>query len=266
MNRTHRSKNRRAVGDVSFDKFKPRMTRRVFQIFQTSTTEIIHTNNFVVRFQQPFDQVAPYKPCGAGDKNAHGGNPIIKTDFPIIVSAVMFDNMTLRFTLIALILCAASSAWATSNDMQKSLGRFGNWHAFVFQEKGHPVCTMELTVTPVKDKKFKRGLGHLMITHRPVDSSRDVISFTSGYVFKAESPVKITIGKNKFELFTTHDTAWARDAVTDHRLVAILLKASTAMVTGTPVTKIKTLTSITDHINLAGATKAYQAIGKACAN
>ena len=115
---------------------------------------------------------------------------------------------------------------------------------------------------PPNKKKFKRGDAYLMITHRPAENSRNVVSYVAGYNFKTTSEVKLDIGKKSFDLFTQKDTAWSRDASTDHALAMAIRMAASLKITGTP--EAKGATPVSDTLNLKGAAVAYAAISKAC--
>jgi hypothetical protein len=114
----------------------------------------------------------------------------------------------------------------------------------------------------LKLKKAVRGPVTLMITERPGDNSRDVVSYDTGYVFKPGSDLKIAIGRSGFSLFTEKDTAWSRDAMTDHALTAAILKNPSLTAMGTPAARGAGAT--TDTLALKGAPEAYRAITKAC--
>jgi hypothetical protein len=167
--------------------------------------------------------------------------------------------------IVLFLLCfAIKPVLAETSAAPKSLGSFGVWNAFTYNEKGQPVCYMLTKIQPakVKNKKFKRGGSWLTITHRPGETSTDVVSFTSGYNFKAGSDVDIHIGKSGFSLFTQKDTAWSRDAMTDHALAKAIRNGASMTVAGVP--DARGVSGITDTVNLKGAAPAYAAIGKAC--
>jgi hypothetical protein len=171
---------------------------------------------------------------------------------------------------MALALAASSSFAATpapakpsvtKQPAAKSLGTFGNWKAFTFSQSGQPVCYMTLALHPPAGH-MKRGPSYLMITHRPGEGSKDVVSFTSGYNFKPTSDAAVVVGKKSFDLFTETDTAWARDPATDHAVTTAIAAGTTLKFTGMPAQK--GAKPIADTVNLKGAMLAYQAISKAC--
>ena len=129
-------------------------------------------------------------------------------------------------------------------------------------EQSDPVCYMTLTARFPKNKKFARGDAYLTITHRPGDNSKDVISYSSGYNFKPMSSADMRFGTKGYDLFTAVDTAWSRDAATDHRIAASILTSPSVTITGYPSRKAGG--TITDKFGLKGARDAYRAIGKAC--
>jgi len=168
----------------------------------------------------------------------------------------------MRF-LVVLILLLAAPAWAQPKDNQKSLGGFGTWKAYSYKDNGQPVCYMVKAVSFPKTGKFKRGPAYLMITHRPAENSNDVVSYTSGYNFKTASDVTASSGKNSFDLFTQKDTAWSRDAKTDHALASLIRDGAFIKMKGFPA-DTKYMSSVTDTLDVKGAGAAYKAIGVAC--
>ncbi len=154
------------------------------------------------------------------------------------------------------------AALAQPNNAQKSLGAFSSWHAYSYNEKAGPVCYMTKTIHFSVSKKFKRGSTYLMITHRPGEGSKDVVSYISGYVFKPTSDVKVTIDKKTFSMFTQKDTAWSRDPATDRAIAAAIRTGKNMKVSGIPAAKGTHIVS--DTIDLKGAPSAYASISKAC--
>ncbi|MDD5586697.1 MAG: invasion associated locus B family protein [Alphaproteobacteria bacterium] len=173
----------------------------------------------------------------------------------------MIISSRLSRCLAALFLaCCAGPALAA--EAPKDLGKSGLWAAYRMPEGGQPVCYMSLTVSPPQAKKQKgrRGDITLMITHRPADNSTDVVSYTAGMKFKPASEAAVTIGSQKFGLFTQGDTAWSRDASTDHALAAAIRNGASMSVTGVSAQDAL----IAETLSLKGAFAAYVLINKAC--
>jgi len=149
-----------------------------------------------------------------------------------------------------------------SSGHEKSLGNFGAWHTYTYEEGGQTVCYMVTTKTLKSTGPKNRGTPYLMITHRPIEASTDVLSYGAGTLVSSKPGVWLTIGSQKFNLFSVRDTAWARDALTDHKIAHAFQNATMAQVTATA--SKKGTASTLDRFDLTGAALAAHAIGKAC--
>lgn len=145
---------------------------------------------------------------------------------------------------------------------ERDLGTFGTWRTYAYDEGGQTVCYMVTTKTVQAKGPAKRTAPYLMITHRPVEASTDVFSYGAGALLDAKHGVKLEVGKTDFDLFSVRDTAWARDALTDHKLAAALRNAARAQVVG--ISSQNKIATINDVFDLTGALQAYRAINKAC--
>jgi invasion protein IalB len=165
--------------------------------------------------------------------------------------------------LTATALLAASEP-AVAQTAPKALGTFDAWIAIELPEKSGKVCYMVARPTKSLPDGAKRGDILLTITHRPAAKQRDEVSFQAGYPYKPGAPVMVEIEKRKFEMFTRPEAdpegAWAKDAAMDKAMVEAMRAGNTAVVKGTSARGTET----TDSFSLAGFTKAYAEIGKAC--
>ena len=162
------------------------------------------------------------------------------------------------FLLIILVLSFSSPAFAK----EKNLGTFGAWKAYAYDEGGQTVCYMVTTKAMKSGNILRRAPAYLMITHRPIEASTDVVSYDAGTLLASSRGVKMHIGQASFDFFSVHNTAWARDALVDHKIAAAIQHTATAQITAFPAKK--GATPIKDVFDLTGAEPAYHAIGKAC--
>lgn len=169
--------------------------------------------------------------------------------------------MSLKITFIVLV-AMALPALAMAAPKEKDLGAFGAWRAYEYEEGGQTVCYMVTVKTIKSTGPKKRTPPYLMITHRPVEASTDVVSYGAGAMLDSRRGVKLRVGKNAFDLFSVRDTAWSRDALTDHKVAAGLRSATTAQFSALP--NQKGSKNIADVFDLTGAPAAYRAINKAC--
>ena len=159
-----------------------------------------------------------------------------------------------------LLIGALMSYTAMASDIEV-LGTFDNWSAYSYNDGTDHVCYMASSPTKSQGKYSRRDDVFLIVTHRPQNKSFDVVNVVAGYTYKSTSKPQITIDKNKaIELKRHENTAWAKDSVTDEKLVSEMKKGSSAVLIGTSARGTKT----TDTFSLKGFSKAYEAINKAC--
>lgn len=161
---------------------------------------------------------------------------------------------------ILYILSIVSSSYLFAANKPELIKKFNEWAAYQYLEGNSKVCFMASSPTSKKGKYNTRGEVYALITHRPSEKTKDVVSFVAGYTYKTNSEVTINIDGKKFKFFTQGDTAWGADTNTDHRLTQAILKGNKMVVTGT--SSRGTLT--TDTFSLKGAGNAYKEISKAC--
>lgn len=188
---------------------------------------------------------------------------------------IRLSRLALSLVFLSLVLSPAQAAEKTkpkaaakqsekpAKPKTEKLGKFGNWSAYVVYEGKNPVCYMSLTARPpeAKGTKVKRAPVTLMVTHRPAESSMDVVSYSAGMKFKAGTDVEVHIGDKNYNLFTQDDTAWARDALTDKAIAAAMRSGAGQMTLAGTSTTGK---NFGDTIPLKGADEAYYAASKAC--
>jgi len=165
------------------------------------------------------------------------------------------------FSILAFALVTAMAGVSAGTAAAESfLGKHGDWEAFSDVEAGKTVCYMGSEPTDKRGKYNVRGATYMMVTHRPAENSKNVVSVRAGYTHKAGSDVVVIIGKAEFKLFTKDGWAFAPDADADTALVAAMIRGASMNVVGFSARGTKT----TDVYSLKGFTAAYRAIGKAC--
>ncbi|GIL40536.1 invasion associated locus B family protein [Roseiterribacter gracilis] len=137
-------------------------------------------------------------------------------------------------------------------------GTYGDWSIYSYREKGGPVCYAAAKLPPSTNGAPKRT-GWVMITHRPGEKTRGVVSVLPGYTFKDRSTALVSVGGKQFTLYTQGDTAWAADA-DDPRLVEAIRTSGLLAFTGTT----KDGAAQVDNFSLGGAAAAFDALDKSC--
>lgn len=182
-------------------------------------------------------------------------HPLASTGQPVM-NVVMsgFHNFS------ALAVCAAVFGAAFTSHAETLLGKHGDWEALTEKENNALACYMGSVPTKARGKYKKRGKTFLLITHRPAEKSKNVISFRGGYTFKKGSEIDIIVGKTTYKLFTDGGWAFAPDADADTTLVKAMIRGASMTIKGLSGRGTKT----TDTYSLKGFTAAYRAISKAC--
>lgn len=142
----------------------------------------------------------------------------------------------------------------------RMIGEHNDWNAYVFWEDGQKVCFMASRPIKSEGNYTRRGDIFALITHRPAENAKNVISFEQGYPLKVGSTVSARIGSNSFKLFTKGENAWTPDSATDDQMTNAIKQGSRMIVKGTSTRG--TLT--TDTYSLSGSMAAYDAITKEC--
>jgi len=160
-------------------------------------------------------------------------------------------------TAASIILMGASTVSAQTPQL---IGNFGDWAAYSFTENGGKVCYMVSQPKKAKGNYTKRGDVFALITHRPSEKTKNVFSYITGYTYKSGSDVNVTIGDDRYTLFTQKDMAWTPDQNSDNKVTQSIRKGSGMVVKGTSSRGTVT----TDTFSLKGSGGAHDAINKAC--
>ena len=142
----------------------------------------------------------------------------------------------------------------------KSLGKFGDWSAFVDGSDKRKVCYVFSAPKKAEGKYKQRDPIFLLVSHRPGDKVSHEISVDTGYDYKKDSEAAVSIAGRSFKMFTKGKNAWNRDAQVDRAMVEAMKAGSELVIKGT--SQRGTLT--TDTYSLNGFAAALAAITKAC--
>lgn len=145
----------------------------------------------------------------------------------------------------------------------RQIGVYKDWKAYASQEAGGKVCFVVATPKEQRPKNVRRGDIFFIVTNW--GSGHWQPSIEIGYPFKTSSKASVSIGSDKFALFTDNDSAgnggaWLRERADETRIVRAMKRGSSMTVKGT--SKRGTLT--TDRYSLSGITAALDAAGKSC--
>jgi len=156
---------------------------------------------------------------------------------------------------------ALSAQEATPDERaQPSLeGAFNDWSLYGLQENGNPVCYLSSGLERSSDNVPRKRPAVVLITNRPAEGRKGVVSVDPGYIYEDGSQVLMTIGRRQFHLYTKGSQAWAEDG-DDPQITQAIRTGSTLVVTG----RMKSGTTTTDTFSLRGFGTALAALDRAC--
>jgi len=163
-------------------------------------------------------------------------------------------------SFLAALMISASCATAAHAQEVKVLGTFGKWIAQTYKENGQAVCFISVKPDKSEGNYKARGDVSFMVTHRPAERAFDVVSMAAGYQYLPDSDAVFTSGSKRFNLFTSGERAWARDAQTDKAIVQLMISGNVMVIKGTSSRNTVT----TDTFSLSGFTAAYKSISESC--
>lgn len=141
------------------------------------------------------------------------------------------------------------------------LGQFGKWTAYRHSEgKNKPVCYVAAPPIKSQGKIKKRKDAFIMVTHRPAQKTRNVVSYVAGYDYDEKVAVIARVDKQDYLMVPDDDMAWTPNQKSDDTLAKALRKGSKLTVIGMSDDDVQT----TDSYTLKGIGKALETIDKAC--
>lgn len=168
-----------------------------------------------------------------------------------------------RASVTACVVClllAAAPAIAQSKDGHDFLGRFEDWEAHKAEISGEQVCYIASLPKKAEGDYTKRDETSVLVSHWPKRDVFGQVEVRAGYPYRKNSKVTFDSDKGNFELWTNKDTAWAKDADADKKIVEALKAGLKLVVVGYSTRGTKT----TDTYSLRGFTNAYEKITEAC--
>ncbi|MCR0984513.1 invasion associated locus B family protein [Roseomonas populi] len=143
---------------------------------------------------------------------------------------------------------SGGQAGSQSGNSPQRLGTFGEWTAATHTEASGKVCYA-----------FTRMEGRnntlLTVTHRA--QGRDQVSLRIGRAFPRNAEVKVDVGNNDLDFYTSGENAFARDG----RATVAAFRNGRDAVAKSPAPNNR---STTETFPLSGFTAAYEAISKEC--
>ena len=141
------------------------------------------------------------------------------------------------------------------------LEKFKDWSAYA--ATGSPkVCFIVAQPTASLPKGVRRGPIYFYISRYPADQVVDEISVKMGYPFAPGAKTTVTIGTDKFELFTKEEGAFVEKPEDEGKLIEAMKGATTMKIEGRSARG----TNTSDEYSLSGISDALTRIAKECSS
>jgi len=127
------------------------------------------------------------------------------------------------------------------------------------EEDGNRVCSLSSGRESSSDYVPRRRPAYVLITNRPAESKRGIVSVIGGLPYEDGGTVLLSIGRKQFRLSAAGGTAWAEDA-DGPQIVTAIRHGSALVVTG----RMKDGPTTTDTFSLKGFVPALAALDQAC--
>jgi invasion protein IalB len=138
-------------------------------------------------------------------------------------------------------------------------GLYFDWSLYEMQENGNRVCYLSSGLERSSDSVPRRRPAVVLVTNRPAEGKKGVVSVYAGFPYDEGSTVLMSIGRRQFHLLVSGGTAWAEDS-DDLQILAAIRGGSTLVVTG----RMKNGPTTTDTFSLKGFGPALSALDQDC--
>lgn len=184
--------------------------------------------------------------------------------------AGQFDEMlrmirSSLYTTGFLIVCLAAASIAYAQESTNRVDAKTDWSVFV-EDQPTKECWIVSKPTKTVNTRggrivtVRRGDILLWVTYRPASGIRGQVSFTGGYPFDPDLPVKMTVGDQSFNLFVDGEFAWPASDGDDAKIREALKRGSSAVLEA----QSKRGTNTKDTFSLNGFTAALAEAEKRC--
>jgi len=106
----------------------------------------------------------------------------------------------------------------------------------------------------------KRSDIRFFITYLPKSGVKGEVSYTGGYPFKPDTPIKLTVGAASYNMYPDGEYAWPESSTVDRKIRTSMQRGATAVVDAQSARGTKT----SDTFSLVGFTAALAEAEKRC--
>ena len=142
----------------------------------------------------------------------------------------------------------------------KILDKFKNWESHFTKDGENLVCFAVSMPIKKEPGNLNHAESRMFVTFRTKANIRDEISVTSGYPYKKDEKVNVTVNDNNFVFESSENFAWLTSKDQEIKIINLMKKKNDAKVIGISARCNKT----TDTYSLLGFTDAYNSAKNKC--
>jgi hypothetical protein len=165
--------------------------------------------------------------------------------------------MSVKPIAIALSLLLSGASFAAAAQPTR-INEFDDWGVYSYASKDGTVCYALTAPKEMKPEGVDHGRNFFIVSPGGDGGSAYVPEAIMGYALKSGSPVNVTIGDDKFVMFTRDNAAWVQKENEEPQLVTAMKGGSDMLVEAT--SKRGTATSYS--YSLSGITAALKQVAK----
>lgn len=165
--------------------------------------------------------------------------------------------MSVKPIVIALSFLLAGAAAAAANQPTR-ISEFDDWGVYSYQSKDGTVCYALAMPKEMKPEGVDHGRNFFIVSPGGDKGSAYVPEAIMGYTLKGGSDVNVTIGDDKYVMFTKDSAAWVEKENDEPKLIASMKGGADMLVEAT--SKRGTATSYS--YSLSGITAALKQVAK----
>lgn len=168
----------------------------------------------------------------------------------------MVGNFIKRISLLLFFVIGFSASFAAAQTQDKT---FKNWTVYTTELQGKKTCYIGSSPISKTGNYNNRSEPYFLVMR--VNAKTVEVSTSSGYPYKSNSDVKVTIDdSNKYNMYTKGELAWAKTRKDDNDIAQNMKKGNTMSVRGTSTKGTYSL----DKYSLSGFTAAYNRMFTLC--
>lgn len=148
----------------------------------------------------------------------------------------------------------------TADSNIKISDKFKNWESHFTQDGENLVCFAVSMPVKKEPGNLNRAESRIFVTFRTKENIDDEVSVTSGYPYKKDEKVTVTIDDDLFAFESSENFAWLISKDQEIKIINSMKKKNAAKVIGVSARGNKT----TDSYSLLGFTDAYNSAKNKC--